>query len=179
MWRGHGPSAVICLSVCSQADLSPALAEAATWRWLRKHGGWGWGTARLALGMSDSESGTRPACGSQPPGQWPQGPGPRREGSGRGCGAGLLAHGWSGPSERCSPASASAPRPAGLAAGPPGGRKAKRERAVEGLEAAPTLPTLLLWLLSDQHVNQLDHIYESQDQALQCLGEGPLGIRIQ
>lgn len=113
-------SAAICLSVCSQAGPYPALADAATWRWLGKR--WGWGIAGLALEMSDFESETRPACGSQPPGQWPQGPGPQQEGSGRGCGAGPLAHGWSGPSERCSLASASAPRPAGLAAGPPGGQ---------------------------------------------------------
>lgn len=73
--------------------------------------------------MSDFESETRPACGSQPLGQWPQGPGPRREESGTGCGAGLLAHGWSGLSERCSPAFASVPRLAGLAAGPPGGQE--------------------------------------------------------
>lgn len=116
-------STAICLSVCSQADLSPALAEAATWTWLGKHGGWGWGIVGLALGMSDFESGTHPACGSQPPRQWPQGPGPQQEGSGRGCGAGLLAHGWFGLSERYSPASASAPRPAGLAAEPPVGQE--------------------------------------------------------
>ena len=47
---------------------------------------------------------------------------------------------------------------------------------MEGLEAAPTLPAWLLWLLSDQRLNE--HLtHESQDQALQRLGEGLLGIR--
>lgn len=132
-------STAICLSVCSQAGLHPALAEAATWRWLGKC--WGWGIAGLALGTSDFESGTHPACGSQPLGQWLQGPGPPPEGSGRGCGAGLLARGWSGLSERCSPASASAPRPAGLVAGLPGGQENQEGEQLR----ASKLPDLFLF----------------------------------
>ena len=103
-----------CLSVSSRA-------VAATWRCLEQ--GWGSGTAGWARGMSGFESGTHPACGSQPPGRWPRGPGPRPGGSERGCGAGPPARGSSAPSGRCSPASASAPGPAGLAGGPPGGQE--------------------------------------------------------
>lgn len=128
-------STAFCLSVCSQAGPCPALAAAATWRRLEQC--WGWGTAGPAQGMSGFESGTHPAFGSRPPGQWPLGPGPRRGGSERGCGAGPPAHGSSALSGRCSPASASAPGPAGLAAGPPGGQENQEGESSGGPRSCP------------------------------------------
>lgn len=148
------------LSVASQAGPRPALAETATWRQSEQH--WSWGTAVLARGMSGFESETRPACGSRPLRRWPRGLGLQREGSERGRGAGPPAHGSSELSEQCSPASASAPRPAGLAGGPPRGQENQEGEAVEDGEAAPTLRALLLWHLSDQHLNQLHHSHEPQ-----------------
>ena len=121
-----------CLSACSQAGPCPAQAVVATWRHLEQGWGWGWGTVGWARGMSGFESGTHPACGSQPPGRWPRGPGPRPGGSERGCGAGPPAHGLSAQSGRCSPASAFAPRPAGLAGGPPRGQENQEGKSQGG-----------------------------------------------